>query len=51
MGVLAAGELRQRLPGLHRDLAVGLGRQAQNGLDGVDVGLELRAARIGGRCR
>ncbi len=42
--------LRQRLPRLDRDLAVGLRRQAQDRLDGVDVGLEPRlAGRAGAR--
>ena len=44
MRVLAAGESRQRLPGLDRDLAVGLRRQAQDHFAGVDVGLDLRQA-------
>ena len=42
MRVLAPGEAAQRLPGLDRDLAVGLGRQRQDHLGGVDVGLDLR---------
>ena len=41
MRVIAAGHLAERLPRLHRDLAVGFRRQAQDRLDGVDVGLEL----------
>ena len=42
--VVAAGLLAQRLPGLHRHVAVGLGRQLQDHLAGVDVGLDLRHA-------
>ena len=38
MGVLAARGLAERLPGLHRDLAVGLRRQHQDHFGGVDVG-------------
>ena len=44
MRVLAAGDLRQRLPGLHRHLAVGLRRQHQHDLGGVDVRLDPRQA-------
>jgi hypothetical protein len=40
VGVLAAGLLRQRLPGLDRDLAVGLRRQHQDRLGGVDIALD-----------
>jgi hypothetical protein len=42
--VVAAGLLAQRLPGLHRHVAVGLGRQLQDDLAGVDVGHDLRHA-------
>ena len=44
VGVVAAGLLAQRLPGLHRHMAVGLGRQLQDDLAGVDVGDDLRHA-------
>jgi hypothetical protein len=47
MGVLAAGVFAERLPGLDRDLAVGLRRQHQDHLGGVDVGLDARQA-LGG---
>ena len=40
MGVVAAGRLRQRAS-LDRDLAVGLGREHQDDLGGVDVGDDL----------
>ena len=42
--VVAAGLLAQGLPGLHRHVAVGLGRQLQDDLAGVDVGHDLRHA-------
>ena len=44
MRVGASGLLAQRLPGLHRHMAVGLGRQHQHHLGSVDVGLDLRHA-------
>ena len=37
VGVLAARELAERLPGLHRHLAIRLRREAEDGLDGVEV--------------
>ena len=40
MGVFAAGESAQRFPGLDRHFAVGFGRQCQQHLGGVDVGLD-----------
>ncbi len=42
--VVAPGDLAQRLPGLDGDMAVGLRRQLQDDLAGVDVGLDLRHA-------
>ena len=42
--MLAAGDFRQRLPGLHRHFAVGLRRQHQDHLGRVDVGLDPRHA-------
>ena len=46
--MLAPGELAQRLPCLDRDFAVGLRREAQDYLAGVDVGLDLRQALVVG---
>ena len=43
--MVAAGLLAERFPGLYGDFAVGFGRQAQDGLDGVHVGCELGLAR------
>ena len=40
MLVLAPGRLAQRRPRLDRDMAVGLGRQGQHDLGGVDIGLD-----------
>src|SRR5690606_8378244 len=42
VAVVAAGELRQRGPGLHGDVAVGLRRQAEDDLGGIDGRLDLR---------
>src|SRR5664280_1380224 len=42
--VVAPRLLAERLPGLHRYVAVGLGREHQHNFAGVDVGLDLRHA-------
>ncbi len=42
--MVAPGLLAQGLPGFHRHVAVGLGRQLQDHLAGVDVGHDLRHA-------
>ena len=44
VGVLAAGDLRQRFPGLDRDLAVGFRSQGEDHLGGVDGAVDARAA-------
>jgi len=44
MGVFAAGGLRQRLPGLDRDFAVGFGRQREDHFGGVDVATDASEA-------
>ena len=40
MRVLATGEPPERGPCLYRDLAVGLGREAQDDFTGVNVGFD-----------
>src|SRR6185437_14545023 len=40
VGVIAAGDLSQRLPGLDRDLAVGFRGEIENDFGGVDVGFD-----------
>ena len=40
MRVLAPGEAAERRPGLHRHLAVGLGREGEDHLGGVDVAVD-----------
>jgi hypothetical protein len=44
MGVIAAGLLAQRRPGLDRDLAIGFGRKHQDHFGGIDRGFDLRHA-------
>ena len=44
MGVLAAGRLRQRVPGLDRHFAIGLRGQGQDHLGRIDIGLDARHA-------
>ena len=48
--MVAAGDFRQRLPGFYRDMTVGLGRELQDHLAGVDVGLDLRQTKGGAGC-
>ncbi|OIQ72903.1 hypothetical protein GALL_454660 [mine drainage metagenome] len=43
MGMVAPGDPGQRGPGLHRDMAVGFGRQHHDGFCGVDVGQDPRS--------
>ena len=45
--MLAAGEFAERVPGLHGDFAIGLRREDQDHLGGVDIGLDARQA-LGG---
>ncbi len=47
MGVFAAGRFAERGPGFDRDLAIGLRRQHQDHLGGVDIGDDLGEALVG----
>ena len=42
--VVAAGDFSQRLPSLHRHMAIGLGGQLQHHLAGINVGFDFRHA-------
>ncbi len=44
VGMVAAGLPAERVPGLHGHVAVGLGRELQDHLAGVDVGVDARHA-------
>ncbi|MCY1219418.1 hypothetical protein D9M72_313920 [compost metagenome] len=44
VGMVAAGDLAQRLPGLDGHVAVGLGREGQDHLGRVDRGIQARTA-------
>ena len=51
MGMLAAGDLAERLPGLDGDLAIGFRRQTQNDLGRIDVAVDPRPTLTGARRR
>ena len=46
VGMIPPGDLGERVPGLHRHLAVGLRRQGQDHLGGIDGAVETRTALV-----